>query len=184
MKDLSFHILDIARNSIQAGATCIEIELHVDTPAGILRLVLKDNGKGMPVEMQTRASDPFFTTSGKKRVGLGLPLLKMNAEQTGGSFQLVSEAGKGTEVTSTFMVRHPDMIPAGDFTATFANLIGANPAIRFVVRHRSGESGFDADTEEIRQSLGIEGNPGREGAAFIARLIGENLSQLESEIQI
>lgn len=184
MKDLSYHILDIARNSIQAGATRIEIELHVDAPTGILRLVLKDNGKGMPAETLTRATDPFFTTSDKKRVGLGLPLLKMNTEQTGGSFYLVSEAGKGTVVTGTFRVRHPDMIPAGDLTATFENLIGANPAVRFVVRYRSGETGFDADTEEIRQTLGMEGNPGREVAGFIARLIGENLKQLEWEIRI
>lgn len=184
MKDLSYHILDIAQNSIQAGATCIEIELHVDGPSATLALVMKDNGKGMALEMKQRASDPFFTTSKKKRVGLGLPLLKMNAEQTGGSFSLDSEPGKGTEVTATFKVRHPDMIPAGDLTATFANLIGANPTIRFVVRHRSGESGFDADTEEIKQSLGTEGAPARELAGFIARLIGENLGGLERDIQM
>ncbi|RKY89842.1 ATP-binding protein, partial [candidate division KSB1 bacterium] len=46
MQDLSLHILDVAENSINAGATKIEINILEDIRNNILSITIKDNGKG------------------------------------------------------------------------------------------------------------------------------------------
>ena len=52
--------------------------------------------------------EPFYTTRTTRKVGLGLPFLIQNAEQTGGSVTLTSEPGKGTEVRAVFHSDHID----------------------------------------------------------------------------
>jgi DNA mismatch repair ATPase MutL len=47
MKDLSLHILDIAQNSISAGASLIEIKIVENSVKDTYELIIKDNGKGM-----------------------------------------------------------------------------------------------------------------------------------------
>ena len=84
MKELSLNILDVAKHSVRAGATRIEISLDPDS-AGILTLKIVDNGCGMEEEVVKNVTDPFYTTRTTRKVGLGLPLLKMAAEQTGGN---------------------------------------------------------------------------------------------------
>ena len=98
MKDISFHILDIVQNSLHAGADKIVIEMIENTKEGTLTLTITDNGSGMDQRMVDQVTDPFFTSSTTKKVGLGLPLLKQNAEQTGGVFEVSSELNKGTVV--------------------------------------------------------------------------------------
>ena len=83
MKELSLHILDIAQNSISAG--CTRLELSLTEGAGQLVLVIGDNGRGMSPEFLASVTDPFTTTRTTRKVGLGLPLLRLTAEQTGGS---------------------------------------------------------------------------------------------------
>ena len=47
MQDLSLHALDIAENSIRAGASLIQIELIEDESKNLVLLRIEDNGKGM-----------------------------------------------------------------------------------------------------------------------------------------
>ena len=75
MKELSLNILDIAENSVKAGATLITVSL---TQAGnVLTIEITDDGCGMDAETVRRVTDPFYTTRTTRRVGLGLPLLKL-----------------------------------------------------------------------------------------------------------
>ena len=53
------HVLDIAQNSVAAGATRIEISVSIDTAARRLTLTIADNGKGMSEEVRRRVTDPF-----------------------------------------------------------------------------------------------------------------------------
>ena len=53
MRDLSLHLLDLAQNSITAGADLVTIRISVDTN-GWLEMVLKDDGKGMSPELLQR----------------------------------------------------------------------------------------------------------------------------------
>ena len=102
MKDLSMHIMDILQNSTRAKATEITLEVLEDSVQDTLTLVFKDNGCGMDEETVQKVINPFFTTRTTRKVGLGLPLLKQNTEQTGGSLKIESKVGVGTTVTAVF----------------------------------------------------------------------------------
>ena len=90
------HIMDILQNSTRAGASEVTLEVLEDAAADTLTIRFIDNGCGMDAETVQKVINPFFTT---RKVGLGLPLLKQNTEQTGGSLDIQSEKGKGTTVT-------------------------------------------------------------------------------------
>ena len=84
MRELADNILDIAQNSISANAPLIEIEVLEDTAKHEILIGIYDNGKGMTPEQAENVKDPFFTTRTTRKVGMGIPLLKLAAEQTGG----------------------------------------------------------------------------------------------------
>ena len=79
MKELSLNILDVAKNSVTAGADLITISLETDAE-GILVLKIIDDGCGMSEETLRHVTDPFYTTRTTRKVGLGLPLLKLAAD--------------------------------------------------------------------------------------------------------
>ena len=158
MKDLSLHILDIAENSAKAGASRIAITLKEDGER--LELCIEDDGCGMDAQTLARVTDPFYTTRTTRRVGLGLPLLRQSAEQTGGSLAVQSmpqsEAGKphGTTVRAVFFSQHIDMLPPGDIPQTLCTLIQWHEAIDFEFLHTvNGKEGVRLFTKELRQRL-------------------------------
>ena len=133
MKELSLNILDVAKNSVRAGASLIEISRVTDDD-GILTITISDNGCGMSEEVMKSVTDPFFTTRTTRKVGLGLPLLKMAAEQTGGTLTLSSstEAGNsGTVLKAVFDTKSIDCMPMGDIVSTVCILIAGSPEIDF-----------------------------------------------------
>lgn len=178
MKDLSYHILDIVQNSLNAGAQQVEVDFSEETATGRMTLIINDNGKGMGEEMLKRITDPFFTTSVTKKVGLGLPLLKQNAELTGGSFSVESTPGKGTRVTALFNPGHIDMIPTGDLALTFRTLIASNPERDFKLTCRKDETGFEVDTAELRIQLEGVSLASREVLDYISTFIRDNLKSM------
>ena len=135
MEDLSLHILDIMENSIAASASRIELTIAEDTLDDLLSLEIRDNGKGMDAETRSKTLDPFFTTRTTRRVGLGLPLLAQAARQSGGTFELVSEPGKGTTVKAAFQLSHPDMKPLGDIAETLRTILVSRPELDLQFRY-------------------------------------------------
>lgn len=107
MKELSLNILDVAKNSVTAGATRIEITVD-ETPQRIT-IAIRDNGCGMTPEFVSRVTDPFTTTRTTRKVGMGLPLMKMEAQMSGGDLSIESAVGVGTTVTSWFDPQNIDM---------------------------------------------------------------------------
>ncbi len=159
MKELSLNILDIAENSVKAGATLTEILLSQTDTA--LTIVIKDDGCGMDEETVRRVTDPFYTTRTTRPVGLGLPLLKLEAEMTGGSVTVQSRDEKtypqdhGTTVTAVFYHTHIDCPPLGDVTGTMVTLVQGHPDTDFLFRHEcAGEETVELDTRELRAVLG------------------------------
>jgi len=134
MEDLSLHILDIVENAAAAGATRIIISVTENAARDVLTLRVTDNGRGMSAREQARALDPFFTT-GRKRTGLGLPLLAQTAELSGGKVVLESAPGRGTRVTARFRLGHVDRPPLTKVPETLMTLFFGHPGIDFRYRH-------------------------------------------------
>lgn len=154
MRELSLHILDIAQNSISAGAALIKISVDEDVQSDSLTLCIADNGRGMTAEQAARVSDPFYTTRTTRKVGLGVPLFRMAAEMTGGDFSVKSQPGLGTTVTARFVTSSIDMIPLGEINSTVSLLIRCNPEIDFIFRRSLNGNSFTLDTRELKQTLG------------------------------
>ncbi|MBR4727136.1 MAG: sensor histidine kinase [Clostridia bacterium] len=155
MKELSLNILDIAQNSVKAGATLVEIQLTETAETLTIRIV--DNGCGMTAAQVESVMDPFFTTRTTRSVGLGVPLLKLAAEQTGGSVEIASSAeaaDHGTAVTALFYKNHIDFTPLGDIISTVTALIQGAPGIDWRFVHSRGGDAVTLDTRELRAVLG------------------------------
>lgn len=153
MEDISLHILDIAENSIAAGAGKVEIRVEEDSGNDLLTIEIRDNGKGMDEDMIKAVTDPFFTTKTVRKVGLGLPFLKQAAGECDGSFSITSERGKGTTISASFRRSHIDRKPMGDMGATMMVLIGGNPDIDFSFRYRRDGHNYSIDTENLKREL-------------------------------
>ena len=175
MKDLSMHIIDILQNSTRAKAKNIELLVEEDVEKDILVLQFKDDGCGMDDTMVQRVTDPFVTTRTTRKVGLGLPLLKQNAELTGGTFHIDSKLGKGTIVTATFGLSHIDRKPMGDLASAFVLTLTSYPDIRFVLHYKKQGIDFTLDTDEVHEALGDVSIQNPEIISYLKEMIEENI---------
>lgn len=180
MKDLSLHILDIAQNSIRAGARNISISFAESGKASTLVIEVTDDGSGMAQEVLERVTDPFYTSRTTRKVGLGIPLFMHNAEASGGRLQIRSEQGRGTTLTATFGLDHIDRPPLGDMAGVMVMLAGANPELRFIYRHRAEEDEFVFDTAEVEEALGGVPISDPKVMRFLKEMINENLEALRA----
>ncbi|MFY9188269.1 MAG: ATP-binding protein [bacterium] len=153
MEELALHVLDLAQNSLAAGATLVIIIINEDTMANRLTIGIEDNGRGMESEFVVQVLDPFTTTRTTRRVGLGLPLLFMTARQCGGDLTIDSEPGRGTKVTATFELDHWDLPPLGDMASTITTLLVGQSEVDFLYRHIVNGIEFRLDTRELRAEL-------------------------------
>jgi len=177
MEDLALHILDIAQNSLEAGATLVEIDLSEDVAADRLVIEVRDNGPGMEPEALARATDPFFTTRITRRVGLGLPFLAQAARAAEGKLEIDSQRGKGTRVRATFRHSHIDRAPVGDIETTLLVLLAGNPEVEIRFRHAVGERAFELDARGIDpgapDGLSALRQTIRQGEATLSGTVGE-----------
>lgn len=178
MRELSLNILDIAQNSITAGASLITVEVTENTVDKTMLIGIYDNGKGMSEEQVKSVIDPFYTTRTTRKVGMGIPLFKMAAEQTGGGLEIESETGVGTSVRATFKTDSVDFTPLGDIASTVQMLITMNTDRDFVYKHTVNEKEFIADTREIKEILGDVPLDAYEVSQWLLEFIKENTEVL------
>ena len=157
MKELSLNILDVAENSVKAGASLTQILLTEQGDQ--LKLEIVDDGCGMSDEVVRAVTDPFYTTRTTRKVGMGIPLLKLACEQTGGALTIESVTQEenptehGTHVTATFNTNHIDFTPLGDVSASVLTLIQGHPDTDFLFRHQQEEGVVELDTRNLREVL-------------------------------
>lgn len=118
--------------------------------AGCLEITVTDTGIGIPPEHQQRVFEEFHQVPGQLQVraggtGLGLPYARRLAGILGGTLQLRSEPGRGTEVT----LRVP-LITEARFGSVL--IVDDDPAMRAVLRSamaahadRTAEAGDGVD---------------------------------------
>ena len=158
MKELSLNILDVAENSVKAGATLTQI--IIDESDKELTISIIDDGCGMSEEVVRSVTDPFYTTRTTRKVGLGVPLLKLAAEQTGGNLTVTSKTladspdEHGTQVVASFIKDHLDFTPLGDVISSVTTLIQGHPDTDFKFSHNIEGKSIELDTRELREVLG------------------------------
>lgn len=148
-------IADTAQNSIEAGASRVEVSLVEDGVTVSVRIA--DNGKGMDEATQRRAFNPFYTEPGKhdkRRVGLGLPILKQLCEATEGGLSLESAPGRGTTLSYHFRADHMDLPPMGDIAAMVLMLFNYPGEFELVFTHRKGGEEYEIARSELADAVG------------------------------
>jgi len=180
MNDLALHLLDIVQNSLVAGASFITIEVNENPAGNLLTISVKDNGRGMTPEQVQKLSDPFFTSRTTRRVGLGVPLLRQTAEQSGGSLEVVSEPGKGTLLTVCFQYDHLDWPPLGDVANAVVLMISANPEVGFSYHYAYNDRSYEVNTMELKEVLGdLPVND-----LYVMEMIEEMIKENQSDLKV
>ena len=148
-------IADTAQNSIEAGAKRIEVSVVED--GSTISVSIADNGKGMDEATQRRAFNPFYTEPGKhdkRKVGLGLPILKQLCEATDGGLSLESAPGRGTTLSYHFRADHVDLPPMGDIAAMVLMLFNYPGEFELVFTHRKGGEEYAISRSELADAVG------------------------------
>lgn len=174
MRELSLNILDICKNSTKAKATVVEIELVSSESKDMFSIEIKDNGCGMEEEFLKSIADPFTTTRTTRKVGMGIPLFKMSAEQAEGSFEISSKLGFGTRVFASYKISSVDRMPLGDIASTMNILIAADPEIDFQLRISNETSRWDFSSLEVVEIVGVENIGEAEVVQYVYNMIKEN----------
>lgn len=174
MKDLSMHMMDIAQNSVRAKASLVKLSVLEDGQT--ITLAIEDNGSGMDAETLAKVSDPFFTSRTRRKVGLGIPLIKQNAEQTGGAITLESEPGVGTRLQATFNKTNIDCLPRGDLAQTITLLMVGHPSVNFIFTYNN-ITNYQISSHELKEAIGEENFHNPKAIRLIREIIHENLTE-------
>jgi signal transduction histidine kinase len=94
--------IDAAMETVTTGGSALPL-----APGEYLQIRISDSGVGMDSATLAKAGQPFFTTKGPgKGTGLGLPMVRGLAAQSGGYLRISSATNKGTTVAIWFPKAH------------------------------------------------------------------------------
>lgn len=174
LRDISLHIHDLSENSISAGATLLKCQLKASD--NILYFNLIDNGKGMDSDMLSKVEDPFTTSRTTRKVGMGIPFIKLACEQSGGSFRIESRPGVGTTLYCTFIIDNIDRLPLGDIGETVSMILLESPDLHLIFELSSEKGEFAFDTNEIKEAIGDDDLTDADTLQWIKEYFAENVS--------
>ena len=154
MKNIADHLFDIFENSVNANADMVIIKISFSER--IFHCSITDNGIGITGE---EVLDPFVTSRKTRKVGLGLPLLKKAAEDTGGYLKIkkTNQMG-GTSLEFEIDMSHIDAKPFGDLPQTFADIYFAWPNIDlklYIIKNSKQEKILDFHTMREKEKRGL-----------------------------
>lgn len=182
MKELSMHVYDLMENSTAANAKDITLTIRDSLKDNIYHFTIEDNGKGMSPEYLARVTDPYTTSRTTRKVGLGLPLIKMNTESCGGGMKIDSTLGRGTRLEFWFQHNHWDRPPMGDLAGTIVMLISQHEAIHITYRHITDDGEYQLDTNELKEALdGISMND-LTIIRYLKEMVSENLAEIHANL--
>ena len=103
-QELREALLNVLENARHAGAHRVRVSLGKGE--GHVRVVVRDDGHGIPADVLPRIFEPHFSTrtSGS---GLGLAISRRLIEGWGGGIEVTSAPGEGTAVTIRLVGRGP-----------------------------------------------------------------------------
>jgi hypothetical protein len=204
-------VIDMAQNAANSGADLVELEIRENKVPGsaccfTFGFTIQDNGRGMDGEQLERvrraAADyakgvPLPRTAG----GRGIPFMARAAEESGGSWELDSEAGRGTRVSARFGPADasalppalssalPPVLPVGDIPGTLRTALlfegssalpsalpPVSPGEVLIRRIRKDGTFYEIRKTELTRALG---EPGK---ARTLILLDRYLRELEGSI--
>ena len=180
MKELAMHIYDLMENSTAANSKDVVLTIVDSLKDNVFHFTIEDNGKGMTPEFLAKATDPYTTSRTTRKVGLGLPLIKMNSENCGGGRKISSELGVGTRLEFWFQHDHWDRPPMGDLAGTLVMLFAAHEDIHFIVTYRTDEDEFTIDTNEVKEALDGMSINDIHIINYLKEMISENLKEIHA----
>jgi anti-sigma regulatory factor (Ser/Thr protein kinase) len=184
MRELSLHILDLAQNSIEAGARNVIIEIN-ENENSFFVFRISDDGHGMSEEMLQKIRDPFVTTRTTRKVGMGIPFMDMVTKQCGGHLRIQSRKGEGTVVEAAFAKDNIDRPPLGDIVSSIKVLLVGTPELELQFIYKIGAAGFEVDTKTIRSFLGDEADFTRpEVYTWLEEYLKQEISRLRCEQEV
>lgn len=188
MQDISLHLLDIIENSVRAQAKLITIEIVREIMRNKLFFCITDDGTGMDEQTLQDAHNPFYTSKQErtKKVGLGIPLFKQNAEMCNGDFKLESEPGQGTKLTAVFQYDHLDRMPLGNLLDTFVGSVIGHSEVDFEIKLTNKKLSGAADefvfsTREIKEELGDIPLSYPDVMTYINQMLEEGIKKIKME---
>jgi hypothetical protein len=157
MRTITDHLIDIIQNSIKANAKSIKIEFIEDYSNFVVKFSVEDNGCGIKKNDLSKIFDPFFTTRNHKirKVGIGLPLLKENAELTGGYVKIESEEKKGTRIETLFKSNSIDMPDIGNLVDMYISILNLSDNIDFFIKRVYNKKSYIIDTNQLKKIVGV-----------------------------
>ncbi len=105
---------NLVTNAVSYSASGSRVGIGVKSNAGVVEIVVTDQGVGIPEEDQDRVFERFFRVDGARArntggTGLGLSIVKHAVQNHGGEIRVWSQPGLG----STFTIRLPEAKEAG-----------------------------------------------------------------------
>jgi two-component system phosphate regulon sensor histidine kinase PhoR len=91
-------------NAVKHSPDPVAVTVRVERGKRTHRVVVTDNGPGIPRRLQQKVFECFYSTTGNQRhggTGLGLYLVRRNIESIGGKVALQSDEGQGCTFTLT-----------------------------------------------------------------------------------
>lgn len=92
-------LIALVENAVEALTDGGIIYLTTEESGGFAHVYIQDNGSGISPDVEERIYDPFFTTKGERKKGLGLSLALAVVRRQGGEIDLRSVEGGGTAFT-------------------------------------------------------------------------------------
>ena len=130
----------------------ISVELSV-ADQEMARIVVRDNGQGIPPDALPKLFDPFFRVHHQERsqtkgLGLGLAIVKDLVELHGGTIAVHSALNQGTAFTFTIPLHSRASTPAGHLPSVRRRLlvVDDDPDICDLLRDRLESEGFQVES--------------------------------------
>jgi hypothetical protein len=157
--DLSHYLLELLENSVRANAKQIRVGFLADHASDRLGFFVEDDGKGLTVAPE-RLLDPFYTTKANKKTGLGLSLLRAEAESANGGLTVTSPSQMGgVRIEAEMQLTHVDRPPFGDMAESLNVMAFTNPDVEFRVdlygdefKENSVARTIDQTREQLRRA--------------------------------
>ena len=150
------HVYDLMENSTAANSTEVRLTIRDSIRDNDFHFTIEDNGKGMTPEFLAKVTDPYTTSRTTRKVGLGLPLIKMNTEN------------------------HWDRPPMGDLTGTLVMLVSQHEDIHFIITYITDEGEFVFDTDEIKEALDGMSMNDLTIIRYLKEMVAENLAEIHA----